>query len=177
MKIRFLILSCTLLAAACTPPAQIPEASSSPQPPVVSAPAPAPQPQQPQGKWTDWPITPGDWVYRQDSRGSIALFGQSGRDALVTLRCDRSRARIYLTRQSGQRSANMAVRTSARLKNASAVTTGGAPAYLALEMMPNDPILAAMAYSRGRFAIETGGEVSAAIPVWSEIGRVIEDCL
>jgi len=172
---RFFVLSAFVVTAACVPPASVPEPAPQPQAPVT--PAPAPTVQQPQGKWTDWPITPGDWAYRQDNRGSIALFGQPGRDALVTLRCDKTRGRIYLTRRSNLRSANIAIRSSARLKNAAASTSGGQPAYLAVELSPSDPILAAIAYSRGRFAIETGGELSLAIPVWSEIGRVIDDCL
>lgn len=162
------------MAAACAPQAPTPEPAPNPQPPVTPAP---PAPQQPTGKWTDWPITPGDWVYRQDARGSIALFGAAGQDALLTLRCDKARGRIYLSRKSDKPSARMAIRTSARLKNANASSAGGSPAYLAIEMMPQDPILPAIAYSRGRIAIETDGEISMAVPVYSEMARVIEDCL
>ncbi|MGK3796872.1 hypothetical protein, partial [Enterococcus faecium] len=51
------------------------------------------------GDWRDWPVTPGTWVYRQDARGSIALFGVPGNDAEVTLRCDRAARALYLSRR------------------------------------------------------------------------------
>jgi hypothetical protein len=41
---------------------------------------------------------------------------------------------------------------------------------------PGETILDAIAYSRGRFAIEVNGIRPMAIPNWAEIGRVIEDC-
>lgn len=182
MKTRFSKIGATaaaiaivsVLAVSCVPQAPAPDPAPSPQPPV--APAPAPAPVDPQGKWTEWPITPGDWAYRSDARGSIALFGPAGGEAVVTLRCDTARQRIYLTRRSDQRSGSFTIRTSAKLKTASASTTAGTPPYLAIEMMPRDPVLDAISYSRGRFAIETTGERGLAIPVYPEISRVIEDC-
>jgi hypothetical protein len=41
--------------------------------------------------------------------------------------------------------------------------------------MPTDQILDAMAYSRGRIAVEAGAQ-KVAIPSWAEITRVVEDC-
>jgi len=168
------VAAASMLAISCVPQEPAADPAPSPQPPVTPAPAPAPAAQQ--DKWTEWDITPGDWAYRSDSRGSIALFGPAGGEAIVTLRCDTARQRIYLTRRSNQRSGNFTIRTSAKLKTAGAVTTAGTPPYLAIEMMPRDPILDAISYSRGRFAIEATGERGLAIPVYPEISRVIEDC-
>ena len=39
-----------------------------------------------------------------------------------------------------------------------------------------DPLLDAMAFSRGRFMVEMGGAQTLVLPAWSELGRVIEDC-
>jgi hypothetical protein len=117
----------------------------------------------------------GSWVYRRDERGSIALYGNPGADALVTLRCDKGRRALFLSR-AGAAASGITVRTSSSLKSLSAQPTGGQPPFVASEIAPTDPILDAMAYSRGRIAIEAGGLASIAIPVWSEIGRVVEDC-
>ena len=39
-----------------------------------------------------------------------------------------------------------------------------------------DPLLDAMAVTRGRFAVETEGMPTLYLPPWAEVTRVIEDC-
>ncbi len=133
---------------------------------------------QPTGPWIDWAISPGSWVYRRDARGSIALFGTLGADALVTLRCDQARKRIYLTRadEAGTGGGTITIRSSSAMKQFSASATGATPPYIAAEIMPSDSILDAMAYTRGRIALEVSGQQSIAIPVWSELPRIVDDC-
>jgi hypothetical protein len=180
MQKRFYTLSIFIMLAACSSPSAPPP---SPSPRPVARPAPvtstttAPV-QAVQGNWTDWPISAGNWIYRTDNRGSIALYGQPGLDALLTLRCDTARGRIYLSRsdERGVGAGTITIRSSSALKKFAGAPTGGTPAYTAIEIMPFDGILDAMAFSRGRIAIEADGQQSVAIPVWSEIGRVVEDC-
>jgi hypothetical protein len=174
MKTRFPIFAILTMLAACSAPVVEP-APQKPAATPVTLPAPF-APIRPAGEWIDWPITPGDWVYRQDDRGSIALFGQPGADALVTLRCDQTRKKIYLSRAGIRTDAVMLVRASSIRKEYRAGGTGATPSYLATEIMPNDPMLDAVAFSRGRFAIEVSGLPALAIPVWSEIPRIVEDC-
>lgn len=50
------------------------------------------------------------------------------------------------------------------------------PASLIGVLPANDPILDAMAFSKGRFAIETAGQQTLYLPSWPEVTRVIEDC-
>jgi hypothetical protein len=121
-------------------------------------------------------LTPGDWVYVQDERGSIGYFGQSGQNAIVTIRCDKARQRVYLSRSGRLVAPPMVVKTSSIAKTLVAANTGNTPAYIAVDLSPTDPILDAMAYSRGRFTVEAEGHVSLALPAWAEIGRVVEDC-
>lgn len=45
-----------------------------------------------------------------------------------------------------------------------------------LALRPNDPILDALAFSRGRFAIEVTGQPTLYLPSWPELSRVVEDC-
>jgi hypothetical protein len=42
-------------------------------------------------------------------------------------------------------------------------------------LQANDPLLDAIAFSRGRFMV-TGGGATLAIPSWPEAARSIEDC-
>lgn len=147
--------------------------------PVVApaAPPPAPVPVANRGDWRDWPLTPGDWVYRQDARGSIALFGRPGADAEVTLRCDRQAGTLYLSRRGAATAASsMMIRTTSTVRALAVRPTGGTPPYLAIALAVRDPIIDAIGFSRGRFVIEQPGLPTLVVPAWAEILRVAEDC-
>jgi hypothetical protein len=178
MRLLISLLTTATMLAGCA--GAIPESAPPPMQKPVTMPVPAtPTPAravQPEGHWTDWPITPGNWVYRQDDRGSIGYFGEVGKNAIVTLRCDKGRGRIYLSRSGAALEPQIQIKTSASAKTVSAASAGGNPPYVAAELSPVDPILDAMAYSRGRFTVEAGGHLSLAIPAWAEISRIIEDC-
>jgi hypothetical protein len=175
MKLQIPVLAALLTLSACASP----PAPRAPQPAPVAKPtavAPTPQPQRPTGEWIDWPVAPGDWMYRRDDRGSIALFGPTGQNATLTLRCDAQRRRVYLAREGSGPGGRMVVRTNSAMKELLASPTSGTVAYLATEIMPTDPILDAMALSRGRIAVEAEGQQPIAIPSWAEITRIVEDC-
>jgi hypothetical protein len=175
MRRSLLPLAALLALAACTTPR-----ASEPQPaapvPVPTATA-APTPPAPPADRRDWPLTPGGWAYRQDARGSLALFGVAGGDAVLTLRCDRGRGRLYLSRRSdAAAAASLEVRTTSTTRTLAARPTGGTPAYLAAELAPGDALLDAMGYSRGRFTVSGGGGAALVVPAWPEVLRVTEDC-
>ena len=156
--------------ASCTPaPPRVPPPVVAPLPP---APPPAPRPAT---DWRDWPVTPGTWTYRQDARGSLALFGEPGGDALLTLRCDRSARAIYLSR-AGTAPAPMTLRTSSTVRALVVQPTGGTPPYVAAALRPGDPLLDALGFSRGRFTVEQPGTPTLVVPAWAEVERVTEDC-
>lgn len=173
-------LTIAAMLASCTAPAIVPEPA---RPVPVPSPTPAPLPPQPiptpppvaAADWRDWPVTPGNWVYRQDDRGSIALFGRVGEDADLTLRCDRNRMRVYFSRR-GEAAGPLVIRTSSTLRSVDAMPTGGTPAYVAADLAPRDPLLDAMGHTRGRFVVEMAGVPALVVPAWGEILRVIEDC-
>ncbi|PHR13613.1 MAG: hypothetical protein COA41_18155 [Sphingopyxis sp.] len=170
---RIVPITLLALAACSTAP---PEPAPAPQP-AKSVATPTPAPAQPQGNWIDWPITPGTWSYRQDERGSIALFGETGEDAIFIIRCDQSRRQLFLSRAgSVAAGATMVLRASAGQASYPASNNGGTPAYAAISVSPRDLMMDRIAYSRGRFAVETSGLRSLAIPSWPEFSRVVEDC-
>ncbi|MGB5725326.1 MAG: hypothetical protein WBM39_13030 [Parasphingorhabdus sp.] len=70
----------------------------------------------------------------------------------------------------------MVLRASAGLQSYPASNSGGTPNYVAISVAPRDMMMDRIAYSRGRFAVETDGLQSLAIPVWPEFSRVVEDC-
>jgi hypothetical protein len=180
--IRLFALAAVCTLSACVPASAPPSSGGG----VAQAPQPQPVPQptvQPQPTttvyhtdWTYWPVTPGDWVYRRDERGSIALFGPLGQDALATLRCDTSRQMLYFSR-AGQVSGTtqMTLRASQGLQNYIAGQVPGTP-YVAAAIQPSDAMLDKLAYSRGRFVVEVAGLPPLKLPSWAEVARVIEDC-
>lgn len=147
------------------------------QPVAGPAATPAPAASVPRGDWRDWPLTPGAWVYRQDARGSIALFGAPGADADFTIRCDRLAGQMFLSRKgAAPGNAPITIRTSSALRTISALPTGGSLPYMAASMSANDPLLDAMGFSRGRFIVEQATLPLLVIPAWAEVLRVVEDC-
>ncbi len=168
--LRVLPATALLFAAGCVAPPRAPTPVDVPRPtPTVSLPAPAPV------DWQDWPRTPGTWTYQRDARGSRALFGTAGQDALAVLRCDQGERRIFLSR-AGSAAAPFTIRTTSTTRNVPAQPTGGTPPYVATAFTPGDPLLDAIAFSRGRFVIEQTGASALVLPPYAEIGRVIEDC-
>ncbi|MFM9851325.1 MAG: hypothetical protein ACKVOJ_00765 [Sphingomonadaceae bacterium] len=158
-------------------PAAAPQPKASPLTAVPRAAQPAPSPLP--ANWQDWPLTPGDWVYRRDDRGSVALFGRSGADADFLIRCVSATKRIYLSR-SGAFSAGitglMTVRAFTTSKGYGVSNNGDTPPYVSAFLTPDDPLLDAVAFSRGRFTVSVKGAGDLVIPAWPEFARVVEDC-
>lgn len=170
MRVILAFASLSVLAA-CVAPSAPPPRPAPPAPVPAPAPAPAPPPPAASSDWRDWPLSPGGWSYRQDSRGSVALFGREG-DPSFTLRCDRSARQLHLTRR-GAAGGTMTVRTSSTARSLSAgAGTDGA----SVSLPASDPLVDAMGYSRGRFIVETAPQPPLVVPAWAEVLRVAEDC-
>lgn len=169
-----LTLAPVLMLAACAAPQRAPV----PAPPRAAPPPAPPAPPPLSADWRNWPVSAGTWTYRQDERGSIALFGMPGSDALFTLRCDKTRRRVYASRSGsvGANGGQMTVRTSFGDGNWAVRNTGGTPSYASADLDPADLWLDRIAFSRGRFAVEMAGQPPLALPAWPEFARVVEDC-
>jgi hypothetical protein len=168
---RFAILA-PLGIVACVPaptPAPVPR----PSPPVIQ-PAPKP-PAAPAANWSDRAPAPGVWTYMRDGRGSIARFGPAGSDALFTIRCEATGARIFVSRP-GSAPAKMTLRSTNGAKAYDALPTSSTPPYVAAEVAARDAQLDAMAFSRGRILIGLDGAGDLILPIWPEFTRVVEDC-
>lgn len=163
------LMGIVLLGGCVPPPAPAPPAVVAPVPVPTAAPPPAP------ADWQDRAWTPGAWRYQQDSRGSRALYGPAGAEAVALIRCDRGERAIYLSR-AGQAPGAFTIRTSSTTRVVPAQPTGGTPAYVAARLNPDDRLLDAMIFSRGRFTIEQAGTSPTILPPWAELARVVEDC-
>ncbi len=168
-------LGLTFALAACIPPSPQPSPAPERTPaarnpvPQVSLPAAGPDPAY--DNWMDAPRTPGDWTYSSETGGSVASYG----GAQFAMRCDRANGRIALMRSvQGNSATAMTIRTETTDRTVQAQQMRGP--QIAADLQARDPLLDAMALTKGRFAIETPGEPSLYIPAWAEVTRVIEDC-
>ena len=168
-----------LAAACCTSPAPTPPPAPSPAP--APAPPPPPPPSQPvydDQTWMDAPQTPGDWTYVAEANETLALFGTSPAAAVLVLRCDPATRQVGIARPgqvAGQTQMRILTETAARAFVANPVGNSARPMVAAI-LPANDRFLEAMAFSKGRFAVETQGLNTLYVPAWPEVTRVIEDC-
>ncbi|AKM06567.1 hypothetical protein [Pelagerythrobacter marensis] len=174
---RAIAFAACLTLAGCVQPA--PEPTPVPPSPAPSpAPTPPPVAQPVYENWMDAPATPGDWHLRTTDGRSQAVFGPASSEAAFALTCNPAQRAITLTRAgSAGGEATMHIRTETRQRTLSASIAGRELPTIAATLPANDPLLAAMAFSKGRFAVETPSLPTLYIPAWPEMTRVIEDCL
>ena len=164
----------SLALAACATPRPAP----APQPTVVQPrpipPAPLPQPP---ADWRDAPQTPGNWTWTMVAGRSTATFTGTGSTALVTLSCDRPQGRVLLARTGAAATAlPLAVATTSTRRHLLSDPAFPPHGWLIVPIAAADKVLDAIAFSRGRFALEAAGQETLYLPSWPEISRVIEDC-
>lgn len=180
-KLRRIALSSALLAACLAASGCIPSSGVvAPAPTQTPAPTPAPPPvQQPQAQqlppapsnWRDIPAAAGEWRYVPSATGGYASFVTPQGSSLMTLRCVPAQGAVTLTLAGN--SPNMRILTDSQQRVLQATASNGS---VTASLAPRDNLLDAMMFSRGRFAVETGGQPTLALPAWPEIARVAEDC-
>lgn len=162
-----------VLAACAAPP------KPAPKPPVVAPVRPAPPvplPPKPPADWRDAPATPGNWYWRSEGNRSIAFYGDPKMPSYggFTLTCDRTTRQVELRFTSPKLDDTiMTVVTTSTQRTLTARRSG--PDVVAV-VAGSDPLLDAMAFSRGRFMVTVLHDTPRYIPAWPEVSRVIEDC-
>ncbi len=164
----------TLVLSAC---ASVPKPVP---PPVISQPRPVPRPAPlplPPADWRDAPQTPGTWSWAMVAGRSTASFGLPGAAPLAVLSCDRAAGQVQLVRAGSAATAvPLALATSSGRRALVSDPARSPAGWLVVPLPASDPALDAMAFSRGRFALEAAGLDTLYLPAWPELSRVIEDC-
>ena len=171
-------LGTSLLIVTCCQTPQPAPPTPAPAPPPITRPAPAPTPIAPEASWIDRPQTAGDWRYVAEPSETLALFGPPGSPKLV-IGCELKTRSIGIVRPiSGARQGDIAmrIRTETTSRALTAKPTSGSSPRAVVTLDARDPLLDAMAITRGRFAVEVEGEPGLYVPAWAEVTRVIEDC-
>lgn len=170
------VIAAVTMTAACVPPPR-PLLAPIPVPAPVPRPRPIPLPAKPAADWRDTAPSPGEWRWALNGGRSAASYGLPGQTPSLALVCDQTGARVLIER-SGDAAAAVPItlRTTSILRPLSSDPALGRPGIVATALPARDPLLDAMAFSRGRFAIEVAGLETLYLPAWPEVSRVIEDC-
>ena len=168
MGVRRLALTAALaaaLASCAQRPAPAPAPAPAPQP--VPAPAPLPPPAAPALPWQDAPLSPGDWTWD----GRSASFGPAGRPSFV-VRCEAGQVLLERRGAAPATGGSLTIRTSTTMRT---LPARSGPDGLVAVLLASDPLLDAILYSRGRFAVEAPLASPLVVPTWPEPARVVED--
>ncbi len=156
------------LAGCVAPPVQGPQprpvpVSVAPPPAAVSVPPVSPG-----------AVEPGSWSYARTATGSSARFGPDGAVALA-VDCDGASKGIVLRVLRIDPSApptTVMLRATSRSKT---LPVAGGSAFGTIQLAARDPLLDALAFSRGKFGVAIDSR-ERWYPAWPEFTRVVEDC-
>jgi len=117
--------------------------------------------------WRDAPLAPGAWALQIAGRVSAASYGGA-----ITMACRDGVVEIALPGPASSPAPQFTIITSSRRADRS----GLADDALRLRIPAGDGLLDAIAFSRGRFAVEAEGRGRLILPADPVISRVVEDC-
>lgn len=121
------------------------------------------------------PATAGSWGYQLAPGGSSARFVDTGAIGRLTIECTRATRRVNISQTSAVPSATLLVWTSSLSRGLAARFEPNAMRVTA-QLAAMDPLLDAIAFSRGRIAVQLAGSSPLVVPAAPEAARVIEDC-
>ncbi len=188
-------IALTFSLAACIPqaepPVSTPPPAPAPAPEPVPTPVPTPTPtpppppvvEEPQFEnYLDAPQTEGTWQYVAESAETFAIFAEGRTNPKAIVRCDLNSRQVAIGRfvsdspATVRPSAAMEVRAETTTRQLQASARDSMFPLLAAELNANDPLLDAIAITKGRFVVGVEGVRTLYLPAWVEVSRVIEDC-
>jgi hypothetical protein len=117
----------------------------------------------------------GAWSYRAIAGGSEADLIDATAIVRIQIRCNRGTRTVSVIRSGVVTAApSMSIWTTSLTRTVPARFL--ATKELIADLQATDPLLDAIAFSRGRFATAAAGAPMVAVPAWPETTRVIEDC-
>jgi hypothetical protein len=117
----------------------------------------------------------GNWSYAPASDGSEAVFANATGYPQVWIRCSRSMRRVSIALPAAAAVPTVNVWTSSVTRGV-ASSFNPASGRATVDFANFDPLLDAVANSRGRIGFALGSQPALVVPAWPEVARVIEDC-
>jgi len=121
------------------------------------------------------PFLPGAWSYRAIPGGSEAAFLDTAGIRRLVVQCALASRQISLSLTSTVPAQSMFVWTSTASRTIAARYDQGGFQVIA-PLAARDPLLDAIAFSRGRFALSVPGSLAVVLSSQPEPARAIEDC-
>ena len=117
----------------------------------------------------------GTWNYTAGATASEASFLNQSALPQLTIRCTKATRRVTILKPATGAAATMTLWTSSAVR---AVPASFNPLTnrISIELVSNDPLLDALAFSRGRIGVTVAGGPSLVVPAWPEVAHVVEDC-
>lgn len=176
-----------LTLTACIPPAPEPTPAPTPAPTPTPTAAAAPQAgrqaplpvSDPADDWHDRALTPGDWRYVQKQGETVAEYAADplAPAPLLAIACNRAARQISITANNIALPADtLTIRTETMERTLPASSQIRGQARVVSELYARDPLLDAVVFSHGRFAVVIPRSPALVLPAWPEITRVVEDC-
>ena len=127
--------------------------------------------------YLDAPQTPGTWTYVKEPDETLAIYGEGRRAPAFVVRCANGVVSLGRFTQADQTETRaMRVTTETVTSQMNAVPVAEMAMILAVDLEPMNPLLDAMAITKGRFKVDVTGLDPLYLPAWVEVSRVIEDC-
>jgi hypothetical protein len=117
----------------------------------------------------------GNWTYATSADGSEAIFADTSAKPQLWIRCTRATRRVTISKTATAATPSINVWTSS-LSRSVAASFNPATGRLTIELMNYDPLLDAIASSRGRVGFSVAGQPPLVVSPWAEVARVIDDC-
>ena len=127
------------------------------------------------GDWRTGPLTPGSWAYRGLADGSEAVFTDARVTPRIVVKCSRPARVLTLAVASAVPASTVTIATTETQRSLPASFNAQTSQIIA-QIAVTDPVLDAMAFSRGRIALSVPGGATLVVPAWAEVARSIEDC-
>jgi hypothetical protein len=116
----------------------------------------------------------GTWSYSSTAEGGQAVFRNSAL-AQLTIQCTRSSRVVTIAKPASAAAPFLFLWTSNGARSFPA-SFDPATGQVSVRINGSDPILDAVAFSRGRVGVSITGTPALVVPAWPETARVIEDC-
>lgn len=117
----------------------------------------------------------GSWTYAATPEGSDASFTNLSAIPQLSVHCTRATRRVSISKPATAAAPTITVWTSSLTRSIPS-SFNPATSRLTVDLTNYDPILDAIAASRGRIGFGVGSEPPLILPAWAEAARVIEDC-
>jgi len=121
------------------------------------------------------PVTSGAWTYRAVAGGTEAAFVDGAGATRMVIACGKVTRLVTLSRISTAPASSLSFWTSSTTRELAARFDQPSGRVIA-QVGGMDPLLDALAFSRGRFATLMPGSPALVLPAGPEVDHVIEDC-